>query len=61
MPELQQIGAHEAVVQGFGHMEHLRDTAISRHQDVLNRIAENSGVVDKLRQDPQMLQPYYAE
>ncbi len=60
MPELHRLGLTDHVVKGFGAMDHLRDTAISRHQDVLNRIVENSSVIPKIRQSQQMLQPYYS-
>ncbi len=60
MTELQRLGWADHMVKGFGAMEHMRDTAISRHQDVLDRIAENSAVVGKMRQSQQMLQPYYS-
>ncbi len=60
MPELQRLGVDQIMIKGFGAMDHWRDTAISRHQDVLDRIAENSAVVGKMRQSQQMLQPYYS-
>ena len=60
MPELQRLGWAQHMVKGFGAMDHLRDTAISRHQDVLDRISENASVIPKLRQSQQMLQPYYS-
>ena len=60
MPELQRMGLDQGMLKGFSAMDHMRDTAISRHQDVLDRIGENSAVVSKMRQSQQMLQPYYA-
>ena len=60
MPELQRLGVDQAMLKGFGAMDHMRDTAISRHQDVLDRISENSAIVSKMRQSQQMIQPYYA-
>ncbi len=60
MPELAHLGADQAVFKGFRAMDHMRDTAISRHQDVLDRIKENSDVIGKVRQSQQMLQPYYS-
>ena len=60
MPELQRLGVDQAMMKGFGAMVHMRDSAITRHQDVLNKIGENSAIVGKMRQSQQMLQPYYA-
>ncbi len=60
MPELAHLGVDQAVFKGFGAMDHMRDNAINRHQDVLNRIQDNSAVVGKMRQSQQMLQPYYS-
>ena len=60
MPELQLMGLDQGMLKGFSAMDHMRDTAISRHQDVLDKIGENSAVVSKMRQSQQMLQPYYA-
>ena len=60
MPELQRQGMDSAMMKGFGAMDHFRDTAISRHQDVLNKIGENSAIVGKMRQSQAMLQPYYS-
>ncbi len=41
MPELQHMGAYTAVFKGFRAMDHMRDAAITRHQDVMDRIGEN--------------------
>ena len=60
MPELQRMGLDQGMLKGFSAMDHMRDTAISRHQDVLDKIGENSAIVGKMRQSQQMLQPYYA-
>ena len=60
MPELQRMGLDQGMLKGFGAMDHMRDTAISRHQDVLDKIGENSAIVGKMRQSQAMLQPYYA-
>ena len=60
MPELQRLGIDQGMMKGFGAMDHFRDTAISRHQDVLDTIGEHSAIVGKMRQSQQMLQPYYA-
>ena len=60
MPELAGIGMDKPMMQAFGAMDHMRDTAISRHQDVLDKIGENSAIVSKMRQSQQMIQPYYA-
>ena len=60
MPELQRMGLDQGMLKGFGAMDHFRDTAISRHQDVLDKIGENSAIVGKMRQSQAMLQPYYA-
>ncbi len=60
MPELQRLGWVQHVTRGFCAMDHLRDSAISRHQDVLNRVVGNSAIVPKIRQSQQLLQPYYS-
>ena len=60
MPELQRLGWDQPIMKGFGAMDHLRDSSISRHQDVLDKIGENSAIVGKMRQSQQMLQPYYS-
>ena len=38
----------------------LRDHGIQRHQDVLNKIHENSDILANLRKVPAMVQPYYS-
>ena len=50
MPELQRMGLDQGMLKGFGAMDHMRDSAISRHQDVLDKIGENSAIVGKMRQ-----------
>ena len=47
MPELQRMGLDQGMLKGFGAMDHMRDTAISRHQDVLNMIQDNSAILGK--------------
>ena len=58
MPELNAIGMGKPMVQAFGAMDHMRDQGIQRHQDVLNRIVDNSAILGKLRQAQGMAQPY---
>ncbi len=60
MPELQRRATTQAMVKGFGVMEQFRDYAISRHQDVLDKIGEHAAIVGKMCQRQQMLQPYYS-
>ena len=60
MPELQRLGVDQAMMKGFGAMDHMRDNAISRHQDVLDKIGENSAIVGKMRQSQALVQPYYS-
>ena len=60
MPELQRLGLDQGMMKGFGAMDHFRDTAISRHQDVVNKIGENSAIVGKMRQSQALVQPYYS-
>ena len=50
LPELTHLGLDKPMMQGFGALDHLRDRGIQRHQDVLNRISDNSAVLGKLRQ-----------
>ena len=57
MPELKHLGMDHAMMKGFGAMDHFRDSAITRHQDVLCKIGANSAIVGKTRQSQQMLQP----
>ena len=58
MPELDRMGIGQQMLKGFGTMDLMRDQAINRHQDVLDRIGENSAFVGKLRQTQELAQPY---
>ena len=58
MPELNALGLDKPMMQGFGALDHMRDQGIQRHQDVLNRIQDNSAILDKFRQAQGMAQPY---
>ena len=58
MPELKTLGLDNRITQGFSAMESMRDSAISRHQDVLNRISDNSAIVGKMRHAQSLAQPY---
>ena len=58
LPELTHMGLDGRVAQGFSAMDQMRDTAISRHSDVLGRIRENSQILDKMRQAQTLAQPY---
>ena len=58
MPELERMGIGQQMLKGFGTMDLMRDQAINRHQDVLDRIGENSAFVGKLRQTQELAQPY---
>ena len=58
MPEMTAMGIQKPIMQGFSAMDSLRDAGIQRHQDVLNRIADNSAVLGKLRQAQTMAQPF---
>ena len=58
MPELERMGIGQQMLKGFGTMDLMRDQAINRHQDVLDRIGENSAFVGKLRQSQELAQPY---
>ncbi len=40
LPEINRLGLDQAMIKGVGAMDHLRDSAISRHQDVLDKIGE---------------------
>ena len=37
MPELKNLGLYDRITQGFSALDSMRDNAISRHQDVLDR------------------------
>ena len=58
MPELSHLGMDKPMMQAFGAMDHLRDQGVQRHQDVLNKIQDNSAILGKLRQARGMAQPY---
>ena len=58
MPELERMGIGQQMLKGFGTMDLMRDQAINRHQDVLDRIGENSAFVGKIRQTQELAQPY---
>ena len=58
MPELAHMGLDKFFHGGFSAMDQMRDSAISRHQDVLDRIGENSAIVGKMRQAQTLAQPY---
>ena len=58
MPELKQLGLDDRITQGFSAMDKMRDNTISRHQDVLDRISDNSQILGKMRQAQTLAQPY---
>ena len=58
MPELKNLGLDDRITQGFSALDSMRDSAISRHQDVLDRISDNSAIVGKMRQAQTLAQPY---
>ena len=58
MPELTHMGLDKFTHQGFSAMDCMRDSAISRHTDVLDRIRDQSQVLDKFRQAQTLAQPY---
>ena len=60
MPELERMGIEQHMIKGIGAMDLMRDQAINRHQDVLDRIGENSAFVGKIRQSQELAQPYMA-
>ena len=58
MPELKQLGLDDRITQGFSAMDKMRDNTISRRQDVLDRISDNSQILGKMRQAQTLAQPY---
>ena len=58
MPELKNLGLDDRITQGFSAMDSMRDNAISRHQDVMDRISDNSAILGKMRQAQTLAQPY---
>ena len=58
MPELKNLGLDDRITQGFSALDSMRDNAISRHQDVLDRISDNSAILGKMRQAQTLAQPY---
>ena len=57
-PEMAHLGLDKFADRGFSAMDQMRDSAISRHQDVLDRISENSQILWKMRQAQTLAQPY---
>ena len=55
MPELKQLGLDNRITQGFSAMDSMRDNAISRHQDVLDRISDNSAILGKCAKHRRLL------
>ena len=60
MPVLDKIHPEIAprLNTGLGAMDRLRDTAVSHHDDVLNKIQENASLVKDMRNAMAPLQPY---
>ena len=58
MPELNAIGLDKPMMQGFSAVDNVMHKCIQRHQDVLNRIHDNSAILGKLRQAQGMAQPH---
>ena len=58
MPELKTLGLDNRITQGFSALDSMRDNAISRHQEVLDRISDNSAILGKMRQAQTLAQPY---
>ena len=52
------MGLDKFVHGGFSAMDQMRDSAISRHQDVLDKISDNSQILGKMRQAQTLAQPY---
>ena len=52
------MGLDKFVHGGFSALDQMRDSAISRHQDVLNRISDNSQILGIMRQAQSLAQPY---
>ena len=57
-PEFAHMGLDKFVHGGFSALDQMRDSAISRHTDVLDRIRDQSQVLDKMRQAQTLAQPY---
>lgn len=58
MPELNHLGLDKPMMQGFGAVNNMMHKGVQRHQDVLNRIQDNSAILVKIRQARTMAQPY---
>ena len=58
MPELERLGMGQHLRTGMGALDKMRDSAISRHQDVLDHIGEKSALVGQIRQTQALTQPY---
>ena len=57
-PEMAHMGLDKFVHGGFSALDQMRDSAISRHTDVLDRIRDQSQILDKMRQAQTLAQPY---
>ena len=57
-PEMAHLGLDKFTDRGFSALDQMRDSAISRHTDVLDRIRDQSQVLDKFRQAQTLAQPY---
>ena len=57
-PEMAHMGLDKFVHGGFSALDQMRDSAISRHTDVLDRLRDQPQVLDKMRQAQTLAQPY---
>ena len=60
MPAMDRLapGAQQAMMGGIGRQDNVRDDLVSGHQQLLDRIHQNSDIVAAARQAKPMLQPY---
>ena len=60
MPAMDRMlpGAQQAMMGGIGRMDQMRDNVVSGHQEVMDRIRQNSDLVAVARAAKPMLQPY---
>ena len=56
-PDRMLPGAQQAMMGGIGRMDRMRDNVVSGHQEVMDRIRQNSDLVAAARAAKPMLQP----
>ena len=58
MPAMDRMGVSQHMLKGIGAMDNMRDSVVSGHQGILDKIHQNSDIVAAARAARPMLQPY---